>query len=150
MRPAPLITVLLLSTCLLAQTPTNAPNDQVERNEMLRLERVWNEAHLKGDARALDQLWEESLVVTVPGMAPMAKADSMGVWRSGQVKFDRYETSEVKVSLYGDTAVVTGRLLRTRTFGNRSMDDNWRFTKTYIKRDNKWQVVAYHASPVAL
>jgi hypothetical protein len=31
------------------------------------------------------------------------------------MKFERYQTSQIKVRSYGDTTVVTGRLLRTRT-----------------------------------
>jgi ketosteroid isomerase-like protein len=132
-------------TTVLAQQSGDA-----DKNELTRLETAWNDAHMKGDAAVLAQLWEDSLVVTVPGMAPMNKTDSLAVWRSGQFKFDKYQTSEVDIRIYGDAAVVTGRLLRTRTFNGRTADDNWRFTKMYIKQRGQWKVVAYHASPVAL
>ena len=132
-------------TAVLAQQSSSA-----DKNELTRLEAAWNDAHMKGDAAVLAQLWEDSLLVTVPGMAPMNKTDSLAVWRSGQFKFDKYQTSEVDIRIYGDAAVVTGRLLRTRTFNGRTADDNWRFTKMYIKQRGQWKVVAYHASPAAL
>jgi len=25
-------------------------------------------------------------------------------------------------------------------------DDDWRFTKVYVRRDGRWQVVSFHAS----
>jgi ketosteroid isomerase-like protein len=114
--------------------------------EVRRLESIWNDAHLRGDADAMDRLCPDDLVVTVPGMRLMTKAESVGVLRSGRMKFDRYETSDVRVRVYGDAAVVTGRLQRTRTIAGKSMDDDWRFTKTYVKRSGQWQVVAFHAS----
>src|SRR5689334_18761456 len=95
--------LLLVSvTAVLAQQSDNS-----DKNELTRLEAAWNDAHMKGDAAVLAQLWEDSLIVTVPGMAPMNKTDSLAVWRSGQFRFDRYQTAEVDIRIYGDAAVVT-------------------------------------------
>jgi hypothetical protein len=62
------------------------------------------------------------------------------------MKFERYETSDIRVRPYGDAAVVTGRLLRSRTVNGQKVDDDWRFTKTYIRQGGTWKVVAFHAS----
>ncbi|HSC08373.1 MAG TPA: nuclear transport factor 2 family protein, partial [Steroidobacteraceae bacterium] len=64
--------------------------DPPETQEILRLERVWNEAHLRGDVAALDALCATDLIVTVPGMKPMSKADILGFWQSGRAKITRY------------------------------------------------------------
>jgi ketosteroid isomerase-like protein len=117
-----------------------------DRTEIARLEQVWNEAHVQGNAEALDRLWAEDIVVTVPGMAPMTKADSIGVWRTGRMKFSRYDTSDIAIRVHGGTAVVTGRLHRTRSMGERVIDERLRFTKTYAMVERSWRVVAFHAS----
>lgn len=122
------------------------PDDRVE---LSRLEQVWNDAHVRGDADALDRLWAEEMVVTVPGMPVMQKPDSMAIWRSGRMKFQRYETSDTRIQLFGDAAVVTGRLLRTRNTGGGDVADDWRFTKVYVRRAGVWRVVAWHASPTS-
>jgi hypothetical protein len=49
--------------------------------------------------------------------------------------------------LYGDAAVVTGRLKRTRLVDSKEIRDDWRFTKVYVRRTSAWRVVAWHASP---
>jgi hypothetical protein len=79
-------------------------------------------------------------------MAVLTKAQSIGLLRSGHLKFPRYETSDIRIRVYNDAAVVTGRLQRTRTVNGNNVDDNWRFTKMYVRRSGKWQVVAWHAS----
>jgi len=114
--------------------------------ELSRLEGVWNEAHLRGDADALERLWADDLQVMVPEMRVMTKPGLIAFVRSGRMKFDRYETSDVRVRLYDDAAVVTGRMQRTRTVNGQSVDDDWRFTKMYVRRAGRWQVVAFHAS----
>jgi len=86
------------------------------------------------------------LVVTVPNMAPMTKAQSLAVWKSGKFRFDRYETSDVRIKVYGHAAVATGRLQRSRTIGDRKIEDDLLFTKVYVRAGDRWQVVAFHAS----
>ena len=142
---ATLLVCWLLSGAL--QQPPGRASDAPDVATITALETVWNESHLRGDAEALDRLWADDLVVTVPGMAMMMKPDTIGIWRTGRMKFDRYDTSDVRVRVYGDAAVVTGRVQRTRNANGRVMDDDWRFTKTYVRRAGRWQVVAFHASP---
>jgi ketosteroid isomerase-like protein len=123
--------------------------DTSEVKVLMRLESLWNEAHEKGDASALEKLWADDLEVTVPRMPVMSKSDVLGFARSGRMKFQRYQTSDLKVRVYGDAAVVSGRLQRTRTLNGKTVDDDWRFTKLYIRREGRWQVVAFHASEAA-
>jgi hypothetical protein len=117
-----------------------------EAQEIFRLEGVWNQAHLRGDVPVLDALCAADLVVTVPGMKPMSKADILGFWQSGRAKITRYDTSDVRVVIRGSTAVATGRLARTRDFNGKVVNDLWQFTKTYSKDGGRWVLVAYHAS----
>jgi hypothetical protein len=66
-----------------------------------------------------------------------------------RMKFLSYRTSDIHVRVYGDAAVVTGRLQRTRSMNGQEISDDWRFTKTYIRESQKWRVVAFHASEIA-
>jgi len=119
------------------------PDDKIE---LTRLEKVWNDAHLHGDADTLDQLFADDLVVTMSAMRLLDKKDSVGIVRSGRVKFRRYETSELRIQVYGNAAVVTGLLERVREVAGQSAEDKYRFTKVYVRKSNTWLVVAWHAS----
>jgi uncharacterized protein (TIGR02246 family) len=110
------------------------------------LETAWNEAHVRGDAATLDQLFADDLVVAVPGMRTMSKADSLAVMASGRMKFDRYVSSDTAIRIYDGAAIVTGRIQRTRTVGGRESKDDWLFTKVYVRRAGRWRVVSFHAS----
>jgi len=138
----------LLSVVSLAvsglQTPQAAPA-KVE-DAIARLETTWNEAHLHNDAAALDRLWAPGLTVIVPEMPLLSKPDLLKMWRSMKLSFSEYATTAVEVHAFGETAVVTGRLHRSRDFGGRTATEDWLFTKTYAQLDGQWKVVAYHAS----
>jgi ketosteroid isomerase-like protein len=145
---------LLIALCILmasiplgvAQEEKKPAANEAIQHELQRLEAVWNNAHLAGDTAALDALWADELVVTVPKMPLFNKAQSLAIWRTGRMKFKRYETSDLGFRIFGDTAVVTGALVRERTFMDKEIHEDWRFTKVYVHRDGKWRVVAWHAS----
>ena len=142
--------VLSILAVIFIQTSVAKPDDSVDVQELKRLEKVWNDAYVRADADALEQLCANDLVVTMTDMVVLNKRSSIAILRSGKVKFERYETSDLGIHVYDRAAVVTGRLQRTRSVQGREMNDEWRFTKVYIRRGGKWLVVAWHASTVAI
>jgi ketosteroid isomerase-like protein len=139
MSCAPTLIILIA----LSQNPSVPVSDV---SELSRLESEWNQAHVRGDAKVLDGLWADDLVVTVPKMPRFNKSQSLQIWRSGRMKFKNYDTSGVQIRVYGNSAIVTGQLRRTRVLGGRTLNDDWQFTKTYVRGPKGWQVVAFHAS----
>ena len=127
----------------------NKPQASADIAELSKLEQVWNDAYVHSNIEPLEQLLADDLIVTMTDMAVLTKAQSIGLLRSGRLRFPRYETSEIRIRVYGDAAVVTVRLQRTRTVEGNNVDDDWRFTKVYVRRAGKWQVVAWHASTSA-
>lgn len=143
---------MVLSVWLVAvavQLPVGTAPADADVTTLARLETDWNAAHVRGDAAALEHLFADDVVVMVPGMRVMTKADAVGMFTSGRMKFDRYETSETKFRAYDATGIVTGRLRRTRLVAGATVDDDWRFTKVYLRRAGRWQVVSFHASNTA-
>jgi hypothetical protein len=137
-----------ISLVAAAPIPAQSKRD-VDVKELEHLETVWNEAHERGNSNALEALWADDLEVIVPKMPVMTKADVLGFARSGRMKFLHYETSDLRVRVYGNAAVVTGRLQRTRSLNGNEISDDWRFTKTYVRQSGKWRVVSFHASEAA-
>jgi ketosteroid isomerase-like protein len=143
------LTLPLLVPAGLASDDKSQSSALNARDELLKLETRWNEAHLRGDADGLKQLWADELVVTVQEMPVMDKSQALKIVASGRVKFKQYETSDIKVNVFGDAAVVTGRVKRVRERSGKDVEDDWRFTKVYVRRDGAWQVVAWHGSQTA-
>ena len=141
-----LLALSLVAFSVIETSPGTGTKKDSDQTELERLEAEWNAAHVRGAAAALERIFAEDLVVVVPRLRVMTKADSLGMFTSGRMKFERYETSETKLRTYDDTAIVTGRLRRTRVIAGATADDDWRFTKVYVRRDGRWQVVSFHAS----
>lgn len=142
-----IVRLAVLAGLILLAGPSSSTADELAAEErIVQLEAAWNEAHLRGDADALDRLWAPRLSVVVPGMPRFTKPELLDMWRSMKVVFADYSTTDVTIEVFGTTAVVTGRLHRSRDFGGRVATEDWLFTKTYAQLEGRWQVVAYHAS----
>lgn len=141
--------VLLVIGAPLQQRPS-PPSESADIAELSRLEKIWNEAYVNSDAEALKDLCADDLVVTMSDMQVLNKDQSLAILRSGRVKFQRYETSDLRIHVYDSAAVVIGLLRRTRLAQGKEANDEWRFTKVYIRTAGKWRVVAWHASSVAV
>jgi ketosteroid isomerase-like protein len=137
-----------ISVSLVALVLVQGHQSDADVAALASLEAEWNTAHVKGDAASLARIFADDLVVAVPGMRLMNKADSLGMFAAGRMTFDRYESSDTQSRIYGDTAIVIGRIRRTRTIAGKTVDDDWRFTKVYLRRADGWQVVSFHASNV--
>lgn len=141
------ILIPMIVTAFIQQNTNKSP-ETADTQELSRLEKVWNDAHINGNAGALDRLWADDLIITVTNMPVMTKSQALGFLRSGRMKFQRYETSDIRIRVYGDAAVVSGRLQRSRNIDGRNVDDSWQFTKMYVRQEGRWQVVAFHSSTV--
>lgn len=138
-----LFSVLMIA--LPARSLSQAPPGNDAR-EFMRLEDVWNHAQVSGDAEVLGRLWADDLEIAVPHMAVMTRQEALSFARSGRMKFLRYTTSDLRIRVYHNAAVVSGRLQRVRSMNGREVSDDWQFTKVYIRQAHVWRVVSFHAS----
>jgi uncharacterized protein (TIGR02246 family) len=140
-----LICVLFLVPCinLIAQEDSAAQGDE---ELFMHLEKVWNDAHLKGDTEALDKLWADDISIIVPKMPVFSKKDVMEMYKSMPVHISVYESSDISVREFGDAAVVTGLIHRVREFGGKKAEEHWHFTKVYNKTTVGWRVILFQAT----
>ena len=150
MKPVCCAILSVVISALAVPMRSSAPsNHDADVHELERLETVWNEAHEHGDAGALEKLWADDMEVAVPNMPVLTRADALKFARSGRMKFLSYRTSDIRVRVYDNAAVVTGRLQRRRSMNGQEISDDWRFTKTYVREAGQWRVVSFHASEAA-
>jgi ketosteroid isomerase-like protein len=55
---------------------------------------------------------------------------------------------EMKVSVYGKTAIVPGIEYVKGTYKNFPGEFTLRFTNIYVRRDKRWQMVAHHSTEI--
>jgi ketosteroid isomerase-like protein len=113
----------------------------LSEREVLDTERQWREAWIAGDAAALDRIHAEDYVA-IPNIGTTStKADVMVDVKRGVFRYSRMQHSEQNVRFYGAMAVVVGRTTNEGRRGDRDVSGDFRYTRIYVKRDDRWQAV---------
>lgn len=136
------VTILTLAVPALAQTAMSKAEQEIRAAEHL-----WNEARVKADVAALDRLLADGWTVTHGGGTMDTKAQYLADLKSGDRKFSAdVNEDQVTIRFYGDTAVVAGLSDSKVTFKGQVQGGPLRFTRVYVKRDGRWQMVVSHAT----
>jgi len=114
--------------------------------EVVAAERAWMDAIRSNDATALDAILAHDYQLTDNSGRVHTRADDLARARAGTMHFDAYDTTEVKVRVWGDTAVVTGRASTRGTNAGRPFANDFTFTDTLARIDGRWRAVAAHVS----
>ena len=56
---------------------------------------------------------------------------------------------DLNVRVYGNTAIVVGTAIRKGVTGDRDISGTFRYTRVYVNRDGRWQVVHFQQTRVA-
>ena len=60
--------------------------------------------------------------------------------------FSSMELTDLKVTVFGDTAIATGTFADKGTYKGKAFNHRGRFTDTWVKLNGKWLCVASHSS----
>jgi ketosteroid isomerase-like protein len=150
-----LLSVLLTivtATAAFAQSESKAaaPKRSVE-DQLIDLERQLSEALVREDAPVLDRLWSNDLVFTFPNGKVSNKAQRLAGQKptaQPSQSESRNTNDEVKVFLYGSTAVVTVLSTWSGKENNQAYSSQFQATHVWAKQQGRWQLVAAHVSPV--
>jgi len=138
----------LLLAMMLAATQFAIAADKDAAAAIVALENKWAEAAKTGDAAAVEPMLAETFITTDVSGHSYNKKELLATLKGG--KWESNGISDVKVSLYGDTAIATGGWAGKGIDGDGTrVDRHERWTDTWVKiKSGKWQCVASHASEV--
>ena len=106
------------------------------------------QALLANDADAVGRLLTDDWIVvsTYGGVAD--KAGFLGVIKSGDFVRKTMDLSDIRVKLYGNTAVVTSKLNTSGTFMGKSFSVPERQTDVLVWREGGWKSVLTHETEI--
>jgi ketosteroid isomerase-like protein len=139
--------LLLFFTCgLRAQIAPDAP-------ELTKLLQDFLAGAGRNDAAMHERFWANDLIYTASAGRRIGKADILReVREEGPPKpgdeTSVYAAEDIRIQQYGDTAIVAFRLVGTTEKDGKKTITNYLNTGTFLKRDGKWQAVAWQATVV--
>lgn len=122
-------------------------DDMIEK-ELNEVCSKWAEAMVANDAELIGSfMGDDWAIVSERGVA--TKEHFLGFVSSGALTHSSFgQAGDARVRVYGDTAVLTCRVVNTAQFGGQQFDaDEWT-SDVFVKRDGRWLCVLSHITPV--
>jgi ketosteroid isomerase-like protein len=134
-------------TCMmLAPTEVNA---QDKADQLRAVERARLRSLVDADVETARRLHTDDFELINPVGGTLSKEQYLRDVASGELDYLEWEPGEIRVRLYGDSAVIRYRAhLRVSVKGSAGRAVTFWHTDLYEKRDGRWQIVWAHATQV--
>jgi ketosteroid isomerase-like protein len=150
MKSAGLLVVLLCATALSALAQDTI--DSATKSKIAALEGAWNQAYKSGDAKALDALLDNAIVLVNDDGSVQTKAEFLAsVKPSGThagAQEQQVAPESMSVQVFGNTAIATGVFRAKGTEGKKSYVRRERFIDTWIYKGGHWVCIGTNATPI--
>jgi ketosteroid isomerase-like protein len=120
--------------------------DQETIREVVDMERQAKEASLRRDPEFPQKALADDYVAISPLGQVTTKQEAISARKSGQLRYETIDVSDMVVRLYGDTAIVTARAdVKGHQLGE-DFSGPYRYTRVWVRRSGRWQAVSYQAT----
>ena len=119
------------------------------KQEILALEDRRYKAMVEADMKTLDELFDDDLAYTHSNAVVDTKTSYLDGIRNKRWHYVNIERPEQNVTLFGDTARITGRV--RLTLGNPDGSTravNGRFLNVWAKNSGAWRMIAWQSTPM--
>lgn len=150
MRGLLLASVLLLAAS--AAAGQTLPETGSKRGqEVVATVAKWAEAVRDRDARALDAIFDDDVIITTHDGRVRGKAEEMEAMKPNpNMRTTAVANDDVALKLFGDVAVVTAVTRMKTVIGNaRESIVSLRYTAVFVKKDGSWRIVALQTGRAA-
>ena len=115
---------------------------------LMKMEQDLSDALVKRNTTAFDKYLDNDAVLTAPSGMSESKAQLVNEIKSGDLKFESSKIDDLKVKVFGNTAIVTYNTTDKATFKGQDISGHFRWTDTFIKMGSSWKLVASHGTPI--
>lgn len=136
--------IALLVFCASAALGQKMSTEQV----LMKIEQELCDGTLSGNTAAFEKYVSDKAVFTGPYGTVYNKKDALGLFKSGVLKYESSVNDDMKVTLAGNTAVVTYRSTDKGMYGKDDISGKYRWTDTFTKIGGKWLIIAVHGTPI--
>jgi len=129
---------LLLSACAQLNAGSTETIDQVERRRFA--------AMVAQDVAALEPLLAEELRYVHSNGQLESRAQFLETVRSGRIRYESIDVREIDVRLYDEIGLASGLITVGGRSGGQLLQLELRYTDAYVRRDGRWQLVAWQTT----
>ena len=138
---------LAIVLCALSLSGFAAGNEIGTEAAIRALEQQWTDAQSRNDDRALDLIFDNSLVYVEYGSL-VTKGEYLARIKSAGPQLSQIVMERMSVRISGSTAIVVGTYRERDLRNGRPRLTRWRFIDTWVYKKASWVLVAAGAAPL--
>ena len=116
--------------------------------EVMRLADAWATAELRGDTTFLESTLADDFIGIGPLGFMLTKQEWLARHPSGDLKYESFNLDEVKVRVYNDAAVLTGRQAQNAAYRGNSIKAQLRTTLVFVQQQGQWRLASLQLSTI--
>jgi len=118
----------------------------IDEQVIRKLDNERIQAQIHADVAALEQIYADDFIGVGPTGTVRTKPQVISDFTSGDLRFQSITTDDVRVRVYGNAAVETGRSTMNGQERGNAVPRDTRFTRVWVKHQGRWRLVANHYS----
>jgi ketosteroid isomerase-like protein len=111
------------------------------QEDLLKVEKEFSEAIVENDAEAVGQFLADDWIIIDPDGSIIDKARFLDVIKSGTLTHEMMESSDPRVRIYGNTAVITALTTSKGKYIGQGFTSQERATDLFVKENGRWRCV---------
>ena len=117
--------------------------------ELIGLTHEWDRAMVENDAEAIGRYMADDWTIFGSDGSMSDKASFLGLVKSGTLSHDVMESEDLRVRVYGDTAVVTARGVSGGKYQGQAFREVEQSSNVFVRQEGQWRCVLTHLSRIA-
>lgn len=113
-------------------------------HEIARLVDMWTTAELGGDVAFLDRTLSDDFVGVGPLGFLLSKHEWLARHQTGELKYSVHTFDEARARVYGEAAIVIGRLTQEAAYRGNPINTQLRTTLVFVRQDGQWRLAGVH------
>ena len=136
---------LIFATAALAVslTPGQIMSNKMQ-DELLIIEKEFSHAIVTNDAEAIGGFLTDDWIIVDPDGGVIEKARFLDVIRSGTLTHEAMTSDDVRIRIYGNTAVVTALTTTKGKFSGQPFTTMERATDVFVSQNGRWVCALSH------
>ena len=123
-------------------------NRENTEQEVLRLADAWATAELRGDTTFLERTLADDFIGIGPLGFMLTKQEWLARHKSGDLKYESFNLDEVKVRMYNEAAILTGRQVQNAAYRGNPLPGQFRTTLVFVQQLEQWRLAGLQLSTI--
>ncbi len=122
--------------------------DESVREELIGVAHEWDRAMIENDPEAIGRFMADDWTIIGSDGSVGDKATFLGLVKSGELSHDVMESDDLRVRVYGDTAVVTAQGVSGGMYRGQAFREVERSSCVFVRQEGQWRCVLTHLSRI--